>query len=242
MNLLTPSILVGYDTAVKERLAMMRESISGERLAMQGRSEVFADDLIAWSIALTGRFERPLIDAAAAQYRMALLAIALGWYRLAFFSLRLFLELALGSIYYSTREFEYRKWASGELDSSWTAFTSPDSGPLSKAHVRMFLEPLAEESANYREIACKAYRECSEYVHGNMLTHIADSPLAFQGALFEKWHTLADAAALATSYALAARYTPILSPAALVPLESALLSQLGHISAIRDFFDREVER
>jgi hypothetical protein len=130
----------------------------------------------------------------------------------------------------------------GKRDLVWSAIIDPQNGVFSREFVGAFYEELAEEASHYRAIAERVYRECSEYVHGNALTQSTlGAQVSFQPTIFAEWHARAKAIRLAGSFALCARYVRISDAEVRVQLESVLLDNLGHISAVRRLLGAPVE-
>lgn len=205
--------------------------------ASQSESHHYTLDLEQWIAALSARPEARVFRGAQHEYHSALLALVLGQYRQAFMGLRLFLELALGGIYFSANELELRLWLRGRRDIGWERFVDPDRGVFSKCFVGAFYEALADEGPHYSAIAKQVYRECSEYVHGSARTH-STLPTApeFAQHVFSDWHEKAKAARFVVSFALCSRYLKFLDEAALDALELIVTDELGHLTAIRVHF------
>ena len=203
----------------------------------------FRADLSLWYEVLEGRPERDLILAALSEYQFALLAVVLGQYRQSFMSLRLALELLLASVHFSANEFKLRMWMRGSQDIVWASLVDKESGVFSKTFVTVFYGDLVDLCVQHGAIAEKVYRECSEYVHGNANTHsILEGKVIFQEQAFMDWHQKAKAVKLAASFALCARYVRLLAPEKRIQLESVLLDNLGHISAVRAILGVPVEQ
>ncbi len=97
---------------------------------------------------------------------------------------------------------------------------------LPAIYVCVFSE-LESSRSNFRAMASKLYRECSEAVHGNMPKFIAaPAELQFSEDAFKLWHDKADLVALVSTFCLAMRYA---LDADLSKLEPALRHRLGHL-------------
>ena len=200
-------------------------------------SHNFISDFETWIGVLSGRLEGSLLKSALREYQFALLALAQGQYRQSFMALRLFLELALSSIYFSANELELREWLKGQKDIAWNSLVDLDKGVFSKRFVRAFYEGLADEAPHYGTIAAAVYRECSEFVHGNALTHDAlPATLTFAEDVFTDWHAKALSVRLVVVFALCARYLKDLKDNDHKLLEPHVIDSLGHIPAIRTIF------
>lgn len=212
---------------------VLSASFQSDATGLQAISHSFLWDLGTWHKHLVApRPETPLLTAAMGEYQFGLLAVVQGQYRQAFMALRLSLELLLGCVFLSANELELRLWLKGERDLVWNAIVNPDSGVLSKRFVKIFYEALEQEAPHYRSMAEKVYRECSEYVHGNVQAPL-DAKLVFQESAFREWHAKAKTIRLVSSFALCARYVGISDDSAIPPLEHLLLENLGHLPAVR---------
>jgi hypothetical protein len=210
------------------------ETLQSDTDQLQATSHDFVYDLEQWLGALKERPEVQVIKAGLREYQFALLAVIQGQYRQAFMALRLSFELFLGGVHLSANELELRSWLRGSKDIVWSAVVNEDNGVLSKYFVATFFKELANHAAEYRAIANKVYRECSEYVHGNAPTH-ENLPvdIKFSYPIFQQFHIKAKSVRLVTSFVLCSRYVGLADEGTKQALESTLLDNLGHISAIR---------
>jgi len=152
-------------------------------------------------------------------------------------ALRLSFELALASIQFSANELNLRQWMQGGRDINWQSIISSDDGVFSINFVRAFNPSLAEDSRQYRTIAEKVYRECSEYVHGNALTHkhLSDK-IEFVEDVFLDWNTKAESMKLCIVFAFSARYLSFYPKETRKQFEPIIVDILGHLDAIRALF------
>ncbi len=216
---------------------IMDESFNSVSINTHASNHNYFIDLEKWLGTLASRPENYVLRAALREYQFALLTILQGHYRQAFMALRLFLELALSTVYFSANEFKMRMWLRGEQDIIWNTLIDAEQGVFSKNFVRAFFEELAEETAEYRSIAGKLYRECSEYVHGSAYTHdTLPDALRFDETIFRDWNEKVVNVRLVISFAFSSRYLIFLDKDALRLLESVVISELGHIPAIRNRF------
>lgn len=86
-----------------------------------------------------------------------------GLYRNAYVSLRSSLELGIAFIYFIDRNYQYLLWKRNLYDIKWCDLKNNENGVISKVYLNLFVE---DEYSNFLERVEKAYRECSEYVHG----------------------------------------------------------------------------
>jgi hypothetical protein len=218
-------------------------SFLADTIGLQAAGHSFIGDLEKWHGVLIHRPESDLLKASLREYQFALLAVVQGQYRQAFMALRLSFELLLGAIHLSANELELRIWLRGARDLIWNDLIDSEAGVLSKRFVGAFYEELADEAPTYRAIGQAVYRECSEYVHGNALTHsLLPGQVVFQQNVFEDWHAKAKAVRLVSSFALCARYVRFVDEAMRTALEPVLLDNLGHIPAIRVILGAPVEQ
>lgn len=197
----------------------------------------FILDIEKWIEVLNTRPEVELLESALREYQYALLALVQGQYRQAFMALRLFLELALSAVHFSSNELDFRIWQRDQGDINWHNIIGSEKGVFSKIFVRAFYENLEDEAPIYCTIAKKVYRECSEYVHGNAYTHgILSDKLEFIDDVFFDWHEKAKSIRLVVSFALSARYLNFLTQDDKKLIEPIIFDELSHISAIREFF------
>ena len=222
---------------------VLTASFAADTAGLHATSHSFVSDLEQWYVLLKDRPEGPMLKASLAEYQFALLAVVQGQYRQAFMALRLSFELLMGTSYLSANEFQLRQWLRGERDLVWSALLDAESGVLSKQFVRAFYEELAEEAPQYRAMGQEVYRECSEYVHGNALTHTSlDGKVSFQQKIFDAWHDKAKTIRLVSSFALCARYVYLTDSTNRSKLETILIDNLGHIPAVRRILGAPVEQ
>lgn len=184
--------------------------------------------------AIQHRRESKLMQHALKEYQYAQFALASGLYRQSFSSLRLALELALSTIDFSVNEVKLRRWLKGEADIVWATLVDNQNGVLSTAFVATFSAHLSEHASSYRAMAEKVYRECSEYVHGNVTTHdkLPDEILYSRECVLS-WCDKADTVARVIIYAVAVRYMDDLDAQQVERLKPVWLDTLGHIEALR---------
>lgn len=206
----------------------------------QSVSFAFVADLERWLSVLAARPETKLLEGGIREYQFALLALAQGQYRQAFMALRLFFELSLCAILFSANELHLRTWLKGVRDLNWAAIVDKDAGVLSTTFLHVFFEEVSGYASQYRAIAETVYRECSEFVHGNANTQGAlPADVRYSASAFKAWHEKAKNMRLVLSFALCARYLKFLDAASMTKLEGFIGDQLGHVAAIREFFDRQ---
>lgn len=221
--------------------AILRETISdGNHLSMLTASHNHLADFEKLYLAVRDRPESTLFNYASREYQFALLAISSGIYRHAFVSLRLFLELFLTGIQFSAREIDLRMWLKNSRDISWKSLSDPDTGVFSSNFLSAFDERFSENGRQYGTMADRAYRECSEYVHGNVNTQ-EDIPvsLEFNEALFATWHEMAETIQLLVVFAYSARYLKFLHKSERGSIEQIVLDALGTLPAVQEIYSGE---
>lgn len=217
-DILTESFLLGRDTTVAP-------------------SHAFIFDYTNWLEILEERFEHSIYKMAIREYQTALLSNTIGLYNQAFLGLRFFFERTLVAVLFSANEMDLRLWHRGERDTYWQEIIDENNGIFSNKFCRAFFPELKDERIHFQRIAQKVYRECSEYVHGNLgvQSKIPES-LGFDEFLFNEWHAKADVMKRVISFCFCLRYLPQLNRDKLRLIESNTLDQLGHISGIRELF------
>lgn len=178
--------------------------------------------------------ERHLLYDAVLSYSRALLALLQGQYASAFIQLRLFLELGLACVYYSAYRVDLHLFDSGITDLHWATFIDKDRGVFSPNFARAFNEDLLENVEDYRGLAERTYRLCSEYVHGNTQAYRSLPQCAtFSREHYVLWHDLADSARAVILFALSLRWLRLLPVDSLRRIEQCVYDELGHLSGIR---------
>ena len=203
------------------------------------RCHNFAAEIELIKSAIVDRPESAMFSLAEREYQFSLYAAATGSYRHAHISLRLFFELILASIFFSAYEIKLRNWLSNSNDSDirWATIADAENGVYSRSFLSAFHPGLEDSGKQYLTIASKTYRECSEYVHGNIHTHIdADHPLAYDRVTLQAWVGRVDAMRLSIVFAFAGRYLLLLDAPNRNKLEGPLVENLGHLPAIQQAY------
>lgn len=201
------------------------------------KSNNFLNDFELLRLAIDSRPEAELFALGIREYQFALYAASTSMYRHASISLRLFLELSLATIHFSAHEIRLRKWLNNSGDINWSSLIHPEEGVFAKNFILAFNPGMEDLGKQYSTIAEKAYRECSEFVHGNSHTHsAAERPLGFDQSMLYSWIERADAVRLSVIFAFAARYLRLLSDASRNGIEGVMLDSLGHVPAVQELF------
>ena len=204
------------------------------------RAHNFASDFEMLLASIEGRPEAEVMQLGLREYQYALYAAAVGNYRHATISLRLFLELSLSTVHFSAYELHLREWLNRRRDIVWKSLVDPSTGVFAHNFIEAFNPGLENLGKQYSTIADALYRECSEYVHGNRHTHGdagADQALGFDRAEVLGWIDRADAARLSVLFAFACRYLGSMAPERRARLEYLMLDCFGDIAAIRALYD-----
>ena len=218
----------------------LEKSLQEINAANLGESYLFACDLDAWKKAIDGELEIRLVETAANEYALAILNCCQGQYRNAFKGLRLVLELCLQSTYLSANLVLLAEWLKGEQDTIWATLINADTGPLSARACRAFFPDLLDHVENFRQIGQTLYRELSECIHGNVPNFIPlPASLEFSKDTFDLWHSKAKLVRLVVHFTFVMRYLNALPAMNRTLLETAVIDQLGHISAIRNAFEQQ---
>lgn len=184
------------------------------------------------SLAATRR-EYRLFELAFKLLADGLCQLACANYRLAFFCLRSFLELSAAGLRFSAFEFELREWEMGRRDILWGKLSGDEMGVFSKSFAAAFFPLLSEETKHYAGLANRTYRECSEYVHANPMSHSAD---VLEIARSKQWFELFDAATTCVLYGFFVRYHSELAGAIAQDADvcAILDSELGHFQGLSE--------
>lgn len=197
------------------------------------------DDFEKLISAVENRPEAGLMRLAIRELQFGLLAVSFAHYRHAYISIRLFMELMIGAIYFSAFEIKLRKWLGNSQDIVWSALIDKENGPFAKSFISAFSPDFAPYGAQFLAIAEKVYRECSEYVHGNMNTQKEyNQPLRFDKEKFIEWADRLNSIKLTIIFVFIARYANFLTREQLDNLEPILLEDLGTNAAIQDLYAR----
>ncbi|NPU11796.1 hypothetical protein HL666_13575 [Bradyrhizobium sp. 83002] len=205
-----------------------------DALSSFNRSHNFMSDFELLHSTISARPEADVFLLAIREYHFSLCALASANYRHAFISLRLFFELSLASIQFSASELKLRLWLANRSDIVWSTLIHEDNGVFGAAFMSAFQPELSNSAKQYSALAQKAYRECSEHVHGNVHTHLPNgTPTGFEKETLAEWASLADTIRLCVIFAFASRFLGSLSPENLNRLEDIFLDSLGTLPAIQ---------
>ncbi|KFX24640.1 hypothetical protein KP24_06180 [Pectobacterium atrosepticum] len=197
------------------------------------------DKLLA---AINDRPEAAVLNLAVKEYQFALYALCSGQYRYAFGGLRLFFELMLSVVQFSAHEIDYHLWSKNKKDINWTALKNTENGIFSINFIRAFNPELADSGKQYSAIAESVYRECSEFVHGNALTHQnLPEGISFHEEAFSAWHKKSSIMRFAIIFAFSSRYLNHIEPQKMLIIEPVIMDVLGHLQPIQYAFSKSHE-
>lgn len=234
------SVSTFYANAHAASGSVLQQTIDSAQFGTLCTCHSVIDDLHCWRQVLVGRRELLILDLAATEYELSLLAVMRGDYRGAFIRLRLHIELICLSIYGSANRLDLEDWIGGIQDTSWNRLTEETSGVFSTRFCRSFCPELVPEAKHYRSIATALYRECSEYVHGNIsVTPAIPVTLSYSDALVQLWTAKATNASLIVTFLLTMRYLSELSSEQVSKTSEIIMDRLGHIHFIQHFISNK---
>jgi hypothetical protein len=177
--------------------------------------------------------ESNILRAVSSQIEASALSLALGIYRQAFSSLRLALELGLGTIYFSLFKLDHNEWLKGKADIKWSKLIDSDNGVLSKRVSTAFYPELNDYVNEYNEKAGSVYRKLSEFVHGNYETWDKSGLIISKNEeLISRYFRHLESVKEVLLFSLCCRYLKTLSPLQLETMQF-ISEDLGHIEPIR---------
>lgn len=216
---------------------IMNVSLEESRLPSLSKNHATLFDFNKCIETLKERPEYDILEMALREYQMAILSINLGLYNQAFISLRFFFERTLVAILFSTKEIDLRLWLRGERDTYWQEIIDEDNGVFSHTFYRAFFPELKEESKHFWAMSQKVYRECSEYVHGNMAVQDKiPKALEFNEYLFVEWQTKATTIRRILLFVFCQRYLKFIKKEDLKSIEPIILDEFRHLKPINELF------
>lgn len=235
-------VLEHYKNLLKNSNHVFENMIESGGVESLTTSHNYLIDYDKFKISISERPESAVLDWAVKEYQFALFALICGQYRHAFGGLRLFFELMLSAVKFSANEIDYRLWAKDEKDINWNGLINSDNGIFSKNFINAFNPSFSDSAKQYKAIAEKVYRECSEYVHGNAATHLfLPIDINFKNEIFDLWHEKANTMKLAIVFAFSARYLNFLNKENLECLEPVIMDVIGHLPCIQMIFSKTSE-
>ena len=193
-------------------------------------------DFQPWLSVLEERPELDPLRTAVRELHAAVLMASQALYRPAYMALRLFLELSLGTLFFSALDFELRRWAAGERDVVWRDVSDKGHGVLSAAFARAYAPLLEGTQEDFRELAVTTYRTCSQFVHGNPgPTSLLPEDIALSEPTFSQFCDTAHSAIHVVLYTLVVRHFGSLAPSHVETVKPAILDHFGDVPAVRSF-------
>jgi hypothetical protein len=201
-----------------------------------GKAQQLIDDLSKWVTLKSFGPGNIAMRSALTEAACGLYLLASGLYRPAFTSLRLFVELSLGSVHFSVNRLELAEWTVGTKDIVWSALVDEDNGILSKRYARAFFPELAPEVDAMNSKIRVLYRELSEHVHGNretLATLLEQITCSTEGNSF--WFDHFFRVCEVVIFSLSLRFLKELEPDERANIVESTNSNIGHIQVIRDY-------
>jgi len=227
-----------YKALSEKCIEISNDSFSDEeKIKVIGKSHSFIDDYNSWLSVLSEKPEYYILQIAIREYQTALLANVLGLYNLAFTGLRFFFERSLIAVMFSSKELDLRLWEKSERDTYWNEIIDNDAGIFSHRFSRAFFPDLKDECLHYKRMSEKVYRECSEFVHGNIISQKkVPETLIYHQDLSQEWHQKVVTIRSVIFFTFCLRYLNFLKPHQLSKIENCALDEFSHISPIRSIF------
>jgi hypothetical protein len=224
-----------YADLEKKCNEIQSESLNPGRISTISESHSAIFDYTNWLEVLKDRPEYSILKMAIREYQMAILSNTLGLYNQAFVGLRFFFERTLIAIQFSSKEIDLRLWQRGERDTYWQEIIDENNGVFAHSFCRAFFPDLKDEIVHYRRIAQKVYRECSEYVHGNLsVQEKIPETLIFDEFLFNEWHNKAKIIKRVILFSYCLRYLKDIKSDKIGTIEETIREEFGHLEMIRD--------
>ncbi len=123
---------------------------------------------------------------------------------------------------------------SKQEDIIWNRLVDKEQGVFSTNFVSSFNEGLKSYGLQYGSLAQAVYRECSEFVHGNVSTlDKGDEGIKLLPELLSKWCESADTMRLCIVFAFASRHLQFLDKAGIQVVDETFREVLGHLPEVR---------
>lgn len=198
-----------------------------------GKVHHLSSCLFEFSENLVDKQESSLLRAVSSQIEASALSLSLGLYRQAFSSLRLALELGLGTVHFSLFKLEHHEWLLGKSDIKWSKLINEENGILSHRIAVAFFPELNDHVKEYNDKASSVYRRLSEFVHGNYETwEKSGLVLKKNDDLISRYFRYLESVKEVLLFALCCRYLKSLQPSQLESMQF-ISEDLGHIEPIR---------
>ena len=198
-----------------------------------GKVHHLSSCLFEFSENLVDKQESLLLRAVSSQIEASALSLSLGLYRQAFSSLRLALELGLGTVHFSLFKLEHHEWLLGKTDIKWSKLINEENGILSHRVSSAFFPELNEHVKEYNDKAGSVYRRLSEFVHGNYETwEKSGLVLKKNDDLISRYFHYLESVKEVLLFTLCCRYLKSLQTSQLESMQF-ISEDLGHVEPIR---------
>lgn len=203
-----------------------------------GKTLEYCQDWHVWTAVLKARgIDSEVLTWAVKELQLGAYLAATAHYRSAVSQIRLFIELGLSALEFSTNEIARRKWLAGNRDMSFNALVDEKSGMYSQDFCKTFFIELAGESSIYLALVKSTYRDCSDFVHGGASTHRKiEHKVQYKKELLEQWVELAKSAHRVMMFGYVVRFLRDLDASQRTQIQAAVLSELGHLDQVKDCF------
>ncbi|MFD0751275.1 hypothetical protein ACFQZS_14085 [Mucilaginibacter calamicampi] len=200
-----------------------------------GKAHFLSTCLFEFSQSIQDLNEQEMLRTVCSQLESGMINLAYGLYRQAFASLRLAFEMCLGAVHFSIHKMEHFEWIHGKADIKWAKLIDSENGVLSKRFANAFFPELSEIMPSYNDRAGKAYRELSEFVHGNSQTWLKSGiVLKYNDTLKGHYFSLLKEVGEIILIVISCRYLKYFKKEAFESMDF-LATELNHIDPIREF-------
>lgn len=202
--------------------------------SLQGLVHDHISNLQEWSKVLQNEPSAPMLRNSIEELDMSCLQMLQGMYRSSFASLRLSVEMLVGSVFYSSHQIEYVEWSKGSRDLHWSTIMDHENGVLSHRFMKAYFPELEANYGEYFKNLKDLYRELSEMVHGNYRTWDASNPkLTKNETLQKKYKEFLQIFIECSNFILCLRFLKSLKTGDVTILETIINDSLGHVEPIR---------
>lgn len=180
--------------------------------------------------------EKEMLRKVSTQLESSMMSLTLGFYRQAFYTLRLSFEMGMGAVYFSTNKMEHSEWIKGKADIIWSKMLDFESGVLSSRFSDAFFPELSYLVKDYQEKSNILYRQLSEFVHGNYETWSKSGmQIQYNKNTVTEYFSQYRGVVEILLFALCIRYLKSLPKSNIDNLDF-VSDELNHIEAIRIYF------
>jgi hypothetical protein len=215
---------------------ILTSTLSSPNASQLAKVHTFLSDLDAW-IQVVGSKDKCLLEASHKELQMGSIALTMGLYRQSFTSLRFMLERSLAAVKLSTDLVRRNRWINTNDDIAWITIVNEETGIFSFSFADAFFPELREIVKSVGDTARNAYRQCSEYIHGNF-SNLSTYQPKFDVVLFAKWLEILNNAKFCVQFSLFLRYWNELDVSMKNHVESAVRDELSHIALVSNIITR----